>query len=213
MLSIEGGESIEGNLAALRMMYRLGVRMFGLTHNNRNQIGDGIGEARSKGGLTEFGVQLVEELNRLGVVVDVSHLSDYGFWDVMEVSQAPLIASHSNSRTVCDNLRNLTDDQIKALSESGGVIGINFWPPSLNEHEPNLENALDHIDHIADTAGVDYIGIGSDFDGYDTPLQGLEDASKISNITRGLVKRGYSDAEIMKILGGNFLRVFHDVID
>jgi membrane dipeptidase len=213
MLSIEGGESIEGNLAALRMIHKLGVRIFGLTHNNRNQIGDGIGEARTRGGLTEFGVQLVEALNRLGIIVDVSHLSDNGFWDVIETSKAPIIASHSNSRKVCDISRNLTDDQIKALSESGGVVGINFWLPSIAENDPDLEKVLDHIDHISELVGVDYIGLGSDFDGFDSQLPGLEDASKIPNITRGLVKRGYSDNDINKILGANFLRVFKEVID
>jgi membrane dipeptidase len=163
MLSIEGGESIEGNLAVLRLFHRLGVRMSGLTHNNRNRIGDGIAEARTKGGLTEFGVQLVKELNRLGIVIDVSHLSDNGFWDVIETSKAPIIASHSNSRKLCGISRNLNNDQIKALSESGGVVGINFWPLSISKHKSDIEKALDHIDHISELVGVDYVGLGSDF--------------------------------------------------
>jgi membrane dipeptidase len=212
MLAIEGGEAIEGNLAALRIMHKLGIRMFGLTHNNRNQIGDGIGEARTQSGLTEFGVELIKELNKLGIVIDVSHISDQGFWDAIEISKSPIIASHSNSRTICNISRNLNDEQAIALAEQGGVIGINFWPPSIAKKEVSINRTLDHVDHFVDLIGSDYVGIGSDFDGYDTPLIGLEDVSKIPNITKGLVARGYSDNEIKKILGGNFLRMFERVI-
>lgn len=208
MLAIEGGEAIEGNLAALRMLHRLGVRLFGLTHNYRNKIADGMGEARTGSGLTEFGVELIGELNRLGIIVDVSHLSDLGFWDVVEVSKDPIIASHSNARGLCDHLRNLTDDQVKAVAERGGVVGVNFYPEVVHE-EATLGRVLDHFDYLV---GADHVGIGSDYDGMRQPPAGLEDVSKMPNITRGLVSRGYSEDEIVKILGGNFLRVFKEVI-
>ena len=212
MLAIEGGEAIEGNLAALRMLHRLGVRLFGLTHNYRNKIADGMGEARTGSGLTEFGVELIGELNRLGIIVDVSHLSDPGFWDVVEVSKDPIIASHSNARGLCDHLRNLTDDQVKAVAEGGGVVGVNFYPEVVHEEEATLGRVLDHFDYLVDLVGADHVGIGSDYDGMRQPPVGLEDVSKMPNITRGLVSRGYSEDEIVKILGGNFLRVFREVI-
>jgi membrane dipeptidase len=212
MLAIEGGEAIEGNLAALRMLHRLGVRLFGLTHNYRNKIADGMGEARTGSGLTEFGVELISELNKLQIVVDVSHLSDPGFWDVIEVSKDPIIASHSNARSLCNHLRNLTDDQLKAVAEGGGVVGVNFYPEVVHVKEPSLGRVLDHFDYLIDLVGVDYVGVGSDYDGMRKPPVGLEDISKMLNVTRGLMSRGYSEDEIEKILGGNFLRIFKNVI-
>ena len=213
LLSLEGGEAIDGDIRILRMMYRIGVRIVTLVWNNRNKIADGINEARSKGGLTNFGVQVVEEMNKLGMIIDVSHLSDQGFWDVLEVSKHPVIASHSNCRSLCDVPRNLSDDMIKALAEKGGVIGVNFVPCFLSkDNNATVETVVDHIDHIVETVGVNHVGLGSDFEGVEKMAKGLEDASKLPNLTKVLVSRGYSDQEIEKILGGNFLRIFREIL-
>lgn len=213
LLSIEGGEALEGSLAALRAFYRLGVRAIGLTWNGRNELADGCGDADSGGGLTAFGRQVVQEMNRLGMVVDVSHLSERGFWDVLEVSRRPVIASHSNARAVCDHRRNLYDAQIRALAENGGVMGMNFCPEFLRSDGPaTLEDVVRHIDHIVDLVGPDHVGLGSDFDGIDSTPIGLEDVSRLPALTEALLARGYDEASVEKILGGNFLRVFQSVL-
>ncbi|MFP4201179.1 MAG: dipeptidase [Clostridia bacterium] len=229
VMSIEGAEAIAGDLGVLRVLFRLGVRVIGLTWNQRNLLADGIGEARTGGGLTELGVAAVREMDRLGVVVDVSHLSDPGFWDVVEVSRRPFVASHSNSRAVCDHPRNLTDDQIKALARAGGVMGMNFAPnfvhPDLgakadpvsgsraapNAPRATLEMVLDHIDHIVELVGPEHVGLGSDFDGIGDTPDGLEDPTKLPDLTAGLLRRGYPEDDVRAILGGNFLRVFREV--
>ncbi len=212
LLSIEGADVLEGNLGVLRIFYRLGVRMVGLVHSLRNQLADGVTDSRTGGGLSEFGVKVVEELNRLGILIDVSHLNDAGFWDLIEVSTEPIMASHSNSRAVCGHARNLTDDQIRALADKGGVMGINFSPSFIHPTRADVAGVVDHIDHIVKLVGVDYVGLGSDFDGIrGTPI-GLEDASKMPNITSELVQRGYTEEDIRKILGENHLRLFKDIV-
>ena len=214
MLSIEGGEAVEADLGILRMLHRLGVRAITLTWNERNQIADGAAEGRTKGGLTNFGVELVGEMNKIGMVVDVSHLSDAGFFDVVQTTKNPIIASHSNCRAICNHRRNLTDEMIKLLADNGGVMGMNFAPAFVDERKDNasLERVLDHVDHIVKLVGVDYVGLGSDFDGIETTPKGLENVTKMPYFTEGLVKRGYKEDDILKILGGNFLRVFKKVI-
>ena len=214
MLSIEGGEAVEADLGILRMLYRLGLRAMTLTWNERNQIADGAGEGRTKGGLTNFGVELVKEMNNLGMVVDVSHLNDAGFFDVIETTTKPIIASHSNCRAVCNHRRNLTDDMIKILADNGGVMGMNFAPSFVDENKENatLERVLDHVDHIVKVASVDNVGLGSDFDGIETTPKGLEDVTRMPYLTEGLLKRGYKEDDIRKVLGENFLRVFRQVI-
>lgn len=219
LLSIEGGEPLLGSLAALRMFYKLGVRAMGLTWSFRNELGNGSGERRPTGGLTDFGISVVEEMNSLGMIVDVSHLNDQGFWDVVEVNKGPFIASHSNCRTLCEVSRNLTDDMIRALAERGGVMGMNFLPFFLVPREDlssgkraTVKSVVDHIDHIVDLVGPEHIGLGSDYDGIPYPPDGLEDASKMPNLTLELVRRGYSDGDIENILGGNFLRVIGEVL-
>ncbi len=212
VLAIEGGEAVEGDLGVLRMLHKLGVRCIGLTWNERNNIADGVGDARSGGGLTVFGAALIEEMNRLGILVDVSHLSDAGFYDVIEISKHPIIASHSNARAVCGHRRNLTDDQIKALAKNGGVMGMNFAAAFVKDDgKPTLDHLLDHIDHIVNLVGPAHVGLGSDFDGISATPEGLTDVSKMPLITEGLLKRGYSDKDIKLILGGNYLRVFEQV--
>lgn len=212
ILSIEGGEAIEGSLSVLRMLHHLGVRAMSLTHSPRNMLADGDQEALTKGGLTKLGVQVVEEMNRLGIVVDVSHLNEQGFWDVIRVCNEPIIASHSNVWGFCEIERNLKDDQIRAIAEKGGVMGINFVSFFLKKGgKATIETLLEHIDYVVNLVGPDYVGLGSDFDGGGL-LPELEDCSKIPNITKGLVKRGYSEKDVKKILGGNFLRVFKQVL-
>ena len=212
LLSIEGADVIEGSLGALRVFHRLGVRMVGLVHSRRNLLADGVTDSKTGGGLSEFGVEVVEELNRLGILIDVSHLSDAGFWDLVDVTRASFVASHSNSRAVCDHPRNLTDDQIRALADRGGVMGINFAPAFVHPTHATVERVVDHIDHIVDLVGADHVGLGSDFDGIPATPEGLENVSKMLNITRELVRRGYPEEDIRKILGENHLRVFREVV-
>ncbi|MGI6343756.1 MAG: dipeptidase [Bacillota bacterium] len=212
VLAIEGGEALEGDLGVLRVLHRLGVRAIGLTWNERNDIADGVGDARSGGGLSVFGAELIKEMNRLGILVDVSHLSDAGFWDVIELSSQPIIASHSNARAVCNHRRNLTDDQIKALAKNGGVMGMNFAAGFVKEGgKATLGDLLDHIDHIVSLVGPRHVGLGSDFDGIGATPEGLTDVSRMPLITEGLFQRGYSEDDIKLILGGNYLRVFEQV--
>lgn len=214
ILSLEGGEPICGDLSVLRMIYRIGVRGITLTWNQRNMIADGVGEKRTNSGLTCFGVQLIEEMNRLGMFIDVSHLSDSGFYDVIATSKKPIIASHSNCRALVNHPRNLTDNQIEAIGKNGGVIGVVFSPGFIDS-DPNkqsVDRLLDHVDHIRDLIGVEHIGIGSDFDGFPGLPKGLEDVTKMPNITKGLIGKGYSETEVRKILGENYLRLFKEVI-
>ncbi len=215
ILSIEGGEALEGDLGVLRVLYRLGVRLLTLTWNQRNQIADGIGESRTGSGLTEFGLKVIDEMNRLGMLIDVSHLSETGFWDVIKRSKTPIVASHSNCYTLCLHPRNLKDEQIKAIADKGGVIGIAFVPNFLTQEKrkTTVEDVVKHIDYLVEKVGVDCVGLGSDFDGTGGLPLGLEGVDKIPNITMALLKRGYKDEDIKKILGGNFLRVFKEVVE
>jgi len=213
VLSLEGAEALEGDLAMLRTFHRLGLRALGLTWNWRNQAADGLAEIRTGGGLTEFGVALVREANRLGVILDVSHLAPAGVRDLLELSEAPVVASHANARALCDHPRNLTDEQLEGIAASGGLVAVTYVPPFL-AHPPedaSLERVLDHVDYIVKTIGVDHVGLGSDFDGFGGVLPGLEDVSHLPALTAGLVARGYSDEQVAKVLGGNYLRVFRQV--
>ncbi len=214
ILSIEGGEALEGDLAVLRVLYKLGVRLLTLTWNQRNQIADGLNESRTGGGLTEFGLKVINEMNSLGMLIDISHLSEAGFWDVVKCSKIPIVASHSNCYTLCPHRRNLKNEQIKAIADKGGVIGITFVPKFLTQEKrkATIEDVVKHIDYLVEKVGVDYVGLGSDFDGTDNLPLDLESVDKIPNITKELVKRGYKEEDIKKILGGNFLRVFKEVV-
>ena len=215
ILSIEGGEALEGDLGALRVLYKLGVRLLTLTWNQRNQIADGIWESRTGSGLTEFGIKVIDEMNDLGMLIDVSHLLETGFWDVVKRSKTPIVASHSNCYALCPHLRNLKDEQIKALVDKGGVIGITFVPDFLTQEKRKtiVKDVVTHIDYLVEKAGIDCVGLGSDFDGTDDLPLGLEGVDKIPNITKELLDRGYKEREIEKILGGNFLRVFKEVVE
>lgn len=212
ILSIEGGHAIEGEVAVLRTFYQLGVRCMTLTWNNHNELADSSKDPKEDGGLTELGKTVVNEMNRLGMLVDISHSSEKTFWDTIECSELPVIASHSNAKSLCNHRRNLTDRMIKAISEREGFIGVNFYPDFLTPSgQASTEDVLDHIDYIVELAGINCVGLGSDFDGISKVPVGLEDCSKMPNITKGLIERGYSEYEIRKILGENFLRVFKKV--
>ncbi len=212
ILSIEGADVIEGDVGMLRVFHRLGVRMVGLVHSLRNLLADGVTDKRTGGGLSELGVEAVEELDRLGVIVDVSHISDQGFWDVLEVVKGPIVASHSNSRAVCDHPRNLTDQMIKAIADVDGVIGINFAPNFVHPTNATVETLVDHIDYIVNLVGSEHVGLGSDFDGIPSTPEGLEDVTRMPNITVELLRRGYEEGDVRKFLGGNYLRLIKRVV-
>jgi len=211
MLSIEGADVLEGSVDVLRVFHRLGVRMVGLVHSIRNELADGVADRRTRGGLSELGALAVGELNRLGMIVDVSHLNDEGFWDVLELSRDPVIASHSNTRVVCDHPRNMTDDMIRALAEKGGVMGMNFAPGFVHLSRATLARVVDHIDYIVGLVGPGHVGLGSDFDGIPSTPVGLEDVTRMPGLTEELVRRGYSEDDVRKILGGNHLRLIKAV--
>ena len=215
ILSLEGAEALEGDLGVLRAFYKLGVRNIGLTHNLRNAAADGVDETRSNSGLTNFGVQLVQEMNRLGIMVDISHLSPTGVRDVLHVSEAPVIASHSNAYALCPHRRNLTDEQLEGVASKEGVVGVTFVPYFVTKdgNQATLKGVLDQIDYMVKTMGVDHVGLGSDFDGFfNANVRGLEDVTRLPRLTAGLVERGYSQEQVKKILGGNFMRVFREVV-
>ncbi len=227
LMGIEGGHAIEDSLGALRLFYKLGIRYMTLTHTNTNNWADsagGIGnppEIRHHG-LSDFGKDVVREMNRLGMMVDISHVGDETFQDVIEVTQAPVIASHSSCRALTNVPRNMTDDMLKALAKNGGVIMINFYNgfinteyaksgdpvPTKSAQTATMDMLMAHFEHAIQVAGIDHVGIGSDFDGVDGLLPpGMEDVSKLPNITFELLKRGHSEADVKKVLGENLLRV------
>jgi len=216
ILSLEGAEPLDGYLETLYAFHRLGVRWLGLTWNFRNAVADGVADGTSGGGLTPFGEDVVRSCEELGIVVDVSHLSDAGVAHVLRIASGPVVASHSNARALRDHRRNLTDEQAQAIAATGGVIGVTFVPSFLTDDptQASLDHVLDHIEHFVRVVGVDHVGIGSDFDGIgDTPPpRGLEDASHYDNIRHGLSGRGFSEADIAAIMGGNWLRVLRQVL-
>lgn len=211
VLAVEGAEAVE-DLPLLHVLFRLGVRCLSLTWNQRNLLADGAGEAKANGGLTRLGEEVVREMNCLGMLVDVSHLAERSFWDVLGASSQPVIASHSNCRALHDSPRNLSDEQLKALAGEGGVVGITLAPSLLGSGEVGLATVLDHIAHAARVAGVDHVGIGSDYDGISSTPTGLEGADTRGKVKKALLERGYALAEVEKIMGGNLLRVMQSVL-
>jgi len=264
LMGIEGGHSIEADIHLLRDYYRLGVRYMTLSWSNTNEWADSSGDVNDAkiqhhSGLTDFGKQVVLEMNRLGMMVDISHVADKTFWDAIATTKAPVIASHSSARALVNAPRNMTDDMLKAVAKNGGVVQVNFFNGFIDENfrkaeeaqrpdqeaarqkymaqmksegkevnyieldrierqwiakipRPPLKSLIDHIDHIAKVAGVDHVGLGSDFDGVSgaTP-QGIDSAADLPKITEALLDRGYSAEDIHKILGGNLMRVFREV--
>lgn len=255
LLSAEGGHQIADDLAVLRMYHKLGIRSMTLSHFRNNNWADSSTDKPRHNGLTEFGKQVVREMNRLGMVVDVSHVSDKTFYDALAVSTKPVILSHSSCRAISNVPRNVTDDMLRAIAKNGGVIGINFAegfvnykdnavlqktiarisggtpPPGggkplddyaakefemeyMHPYTPiaTIDDVVAHIDHAVKIAGIDHVGIGSDYDGITGPPRGLEDISKMTSLTAALLKHGYSEVDVQKIRGGNFLRVFQQVM-
>ncbi len=264
LMGIEGGHSIENDMHLLRDYYRLGVRYMTLSWSNTNEWADSSGDIddpkiQHHNGLTDFGKQVVLEMNRLGMMVDISHVADKTFWDTIAITKAPVLASHSSARALVDAPRNMTDDMLRAVAKNGGVVQVNFFSGFVDEDyrkamlaqekdqtaaiqnyidslkaqgkpvsyiqvdrlerewtakipRPPFSSLIDHIDHIAKVAGVDHVGLGSDFDGVSgaTPL-GMDSAADLPKITQALLDRGYSPDDIKKILGGNLLRVFRQV--
>jgi membrane dipeptidase len=263
LLGVEGGHSIENDLGLLRMYHRLGVRYMTLTWANSNEWADSSGDlddasVTHHGGLTDFGREVVREMNRLGMMVDVSHVSDATFWDVMQTTHAPVLASHSCSRALTNSARNLTDEQMGAIATSDGAVMVNFYPAFVDEgwrriwksceterdalreaveteyrergepvpygvqmqvdrdfyaqhagemQLPGIEAVVEHIDYVAKVAGIDHVGLGSDFDGFSLLPQGISSAADLPKITQALMERGYTAEQMKKILGGNMLRV------
>jgi membrane dipeptidase len=257
LMGIEGGHAIEDSLRLLRTFYDLGIRYMTLTHSNNNNWADSSGDKPRHNGLTPLGKDIVAEMNRLGMMVDISHVADKTFWDVIGVSKAPVFASHSSCRAISNIPRNMTDDMIKALAKKGGVIQINFGCEFLSQKSANnsplsrpggtspfaqlrekykndpaglekamakaraeraktqvratLADVVAHIDHVVKIAGIDYVGIGSDYDGVSCVPEGLDDVSKYPNLTRALLDKGYKPEDIGKIYSGNLLRVMRGV--
>ena len=223
VLHFEGLKPLVGRPAMLRHFHRLGLRSAQLTWNDGNELADGIG-VEAPGGLTPLGRELVAELDRFGILIDVSHLSEPGFWDLTEVTHGPLVASHANAAALCPHPRNLKDDQIRTIAERGGYVGVCFFPFFVGE-EPSLERLLDHVDHIAGLVGVDAVAVGPDYVEFAADLmaadmgepapdfpEGLRRVETLPVFTAGLLGRGYGEEDAAKILGGNALRVLRRVL-
>jgi membrane dipeptidase len=217
LIGIEGGHAIEDSPRLLRDFFRLGVRYMTLTHPNSTSWAGSAGDfskprTEPERGLTALGRDIVREMNRLGMMVDISHVSDQTFWDVLETSSAPVFASHSSCRALANVRRNMTDEMIVAMARKGGVIQINFSCEFLTgRKDASLSDVVAHIDHVKRIAGAGAIGIGSDFDGIPRAPAGLDDVSKFPNLTRALLEKGYPAEEIRQIYGGNTLRLMREV--
>lgn len=212
MLMLEGADSLRRNLDNLERLYRLGVRGVTLTWNGRNEVADGCRVLGKIRGLTDFGKDVVCTIQELGMMVDVSHISEKGFWDVVDIVKGPIIASHSNVKRLCEHPRNLTDEQLHGIKMTDGVVGITFVPEFVSKDAASLEHVVDHIDYVCEEIGVRHVAIGSDFDGIDNMPFGLSDVTKFSSLVRELTRRGYDWDSIRKIMGENALRVLSRVL-
>ena len=227
ILHFEGGRPLQGSIHQLRNFYRLGLRSMQLTWNFRNELGDGVWENRTKGGLTRFGVEVIREMNRLGMVVDLAHMNCEGFFEALEVAQAPLIVGHANACGMLDNPRNLGDDQIKAIANQGGLVGILALPERVAEKDATLEDLLKHLDYMVGLVGVEHIALGLDFIKNDGPrtlkdqhhplhkrdyVKNFEEIEDLPKLIDGLVRHGYKEKEIALILGGNHIRVLKNIL-
>lgn len=212
LLSIEGGEALEGEPAVLRILFRLGVRALGLTWNWKNELAAGVMEKDPGEGLTVLGKKVIKEMNSLGMLVDLAHVNEKSYYQAIETSASPVVVSHANARALYDHPRNLTDEQLQELKAAGGVIGLSCCPYFIDPDKPAIERLLDHFEHIAEIIGPEHLGIGSDYDGISETVPGLEDVSFLPRLVEGLYRRGFSEEEIEQITGGNFLRVWQQVL-
>ncbi|MEO7993153.1 MAG: dipeptidase [bacterium] len=219
MFSLEGGSPLNGSIELLEMFYRLGIRAVGLVHNHRNELADGAyPQPGPQRGMTGHGKAIVRRMEELGMVVDVAHLADPSFYDLLNLITKPIWASHALCRAIQPLPRNLSDDMIRAIAGTGGVVGVDF----IVEHmkpitvgvapSGSVEDVCDHVDHIVQLVGIDHVGIGSDFDGYFTPVGHLADVGELPNLTAALLARGYGEAEVVQFMGANFLRVLRQVL-
>lgn len=212
MLSVEGGDALVGSIEMLRSFYRLGVRIMTLTWNYSNEIACGIMEEKDTG-LTAFGTEVVREMNKLGMIIDVSHISEKSFWEVSELSEKPFIASHSNARSLCSHNRNLTDEQIKEIIRKKGCIGLNFYSDFLSDNkEGSITDIIKHAEHILSLGGENCLSFGSDFDGMKHLPKGVSGVESYHDIINEFLKLGYSEELMEKICSGNFLRVIKEVL-
>ena len=223
LLGLEGMASVDRDVELIYPLYQYGVREASLTWNEENALATGANGDPNKG-LSQYGVQAIKIMEKLGILLDVSHLNEKSFWDVNNKVSKPYIASHSNVYSLCRHPRNLKDDQIRAIADSKGVIGINAWPDFVDSQNPTLDKLLSHIDYIVNLVGIDYIGLGFDFcDFLDSGtidvlsenkknLTELSNSSQIQNLINGLIKRGYFEDEITKIAYKNFMRVFKEIL-
>ena len=211
MLGIENGIALNGQLQNLQHFVQRGVVYITLCHNGDNDICDSARGCNTHGGVSRFGEQVIREMNRLGIMVDMSHAAEKSFYDALEISSMPIVCSHSSSRALCDHPRNLTDDQMRALAAKGGVAQTTLYSGFLKkEGEATIIDAIEHLEHAIKIMGIDHVGLGTDFDG-DGGVKGLADSSELINFTRQLLARRYSERDIQKIWGGNFLRVMGQV--
>lgn len=219
LLTIEEGGTLKGNISVLRNLYALGVRMLTLTWNFENELGypntivkQPDYDPQCRYGLKDRGIEAVEEMNRLGMIVDVSHLGDDGFWDVVKYSKKPFVASHSNARSLCNHTRNLTDDMIRALADKGGVTGINFCGDFLNPNgQSRAADMVRHMKHIVNVGGIACLGLGTDFDGIDGELE-VSNAGKMQLLAEEMTRQGFKQTEIEAIFHQNVLNLYKEVL-
>lgn len=212
ILTIEGGDALQGKTENLRALYDKGIRCITLTWNHANELGDGAKESRH-GGLTPFGREIVRHMQDLGMIIDISHPDERTFWNCIEISEKPVIASHSNARAIHENPRNLKDDQLKAISGTGGVIGVNFYTKFIDKPgHIDSDSLVRHIEHICEVAGEDAVGLGTDFDGMESLPADVKGVESLDIILNKLARLNYPDEVIKKIAGGNFLRVLSEIM-
>lgn len=206
IISVEGAEALGTSTGLVRLFHRLGVRLMSLTWNERNALADGAGEDPGGGGISRAGRAIIKEMEQVGIIVDVSHLSEASFWGVVEAHTRPFIASHSNCKTLTPHRRNLSDDQMRALAKAGGVQGITFVREFLGGTE-DINRVIDHVAHAMDVVGDSlHVGLGSDFDGVENPVGGLEDVTSLPRLADRLSERGFDDSTVANILGQNYVR-------
>ena len=211
MLGIENGHALEGSLDNLRHFAQRGIVYMTLCHNGDNDICDSARGEHAHNGVSAFGREVISEMNRLGIMVDLSHAGEKSFYDALTLSKTPIVCSHSSCRALCDHPRNLTDDQMRALAQKGGVMQVTLYHGFLaKDGEATLEDAMRHIDHAVEVMGIDHVGLGTDFDG-DGGVRGIASSAELLNYTRELLKRNFSETDIQKLWGGNFLRVMKEV--